>query len=92
MATASTTWTERLQGSVTPAPDQQGDCLGDEAPTATNDNEPTGTILLKDGVLCFGPRTEIETLLSVHSYAQRWPRIPAEKLRVPSVQHPPTRR
>ena len=77
-----------MRGSATHTLDDQHDGLDDEAPMAKDDDEPTGTILLKDGVLCFGPRAQIDALLSVHAYAESWPKIPAEELHASSVQHP----
>ena len=77
-----------MRGEARDAPEQQDDCFDDGAPTANDDDEPTGTILLKDGVLCFGPRAEIDALLSVHTYAESWPKIPVEELHASSVHHP----
>ena len=86
--TSSTTWAEYLSGRATNPPEGYDHGLDENAPPGNDEDEPTGTVLLKDGVLCFGPRAEIDALLSVHAYAEDWPKIPVEELHASSVQHP----
>ena len=42
----------------------------------------------KHGLYYFGPAEEIQQLLGVDKYAERWPKIPVAELHASSVQHP----
>ena len=86
--TSSATWTEYLSGRATSLPEGHDHEFNDNAPPGNDEDEPTGTVLLKDGVLCFGPRAQVDALLSVRAYAKDWPNIPVEELHASSVQHP----
>ena len=55
-----------------------------------DDRYSAGSTLLvhDDGAFCFGPRDEVDDLLSVARYAAEWPLIPVAELHASSVQHP----